>query len=99
MVKKKKIQNYMTNHIINLLYWLSQISKNLLFIVKRVSNIRIIGKKHGKRRNLAEQPAYHLAQLIFMFFFLCPFFFLIFFLRILYLYPSKKRLGNPTTTN
>jgi hypothetical protein len=59
----------MTNHIINLLYWLSQISKNLLFIVKRVSNIRIIGKKHGKWRNLAEQPAYHLAQLIFMFFF------------------------------
>jgi len=88
----------------NLLYWLSRILKNLLFIVKRVSNIRIIGKRHGKWRNWTEQPANHLAQLIFIYFFCVNSSLFFFFLRILYFSIRKKiqKLGRdmyPRTTN
>jgi hypothetical protein len=66
---KKKNSKLHEKSYTNLLYWLSRILKNLLFIVKRVSNIRIIGKRHCKWRNLTEQLVYHLAQLIFIYFF------------------------------
>jgi hypothetical protein len=101
---KKKNSKLHDKSYTNLLYWLSRILKNLLFIVKRVSNIRIIGKRHGKWRNWTEQPANHLAQLIFIYFFCVNSSLFFFFLRILYFSIRKKiqKLGRdmyPTTTN